>query len=171
MNLVQIMACCLTFRHLIIFVKEILFNISAWKLYILLNMSPISKYISGWQFMRFCTKAVLNPPTECHHLNIWQAAYCRLTHCGPVKPHVGTEIGQQWLRQWLIAWRHQAITWNNVDWSSVQPSYIHLFKLDIQLDKYGVLVLHQSRYFISNCCCDANMVKFLHLCLLYMKIK
>ena len=39
------------------------------------------------------------------------------------------------------------------------------------IDKNGVLVLHQSRYFVSNCCCDTNMVKFLHLCLLCMTIK
>ena len=31
------------------------------------------------------------------------------------------------------------------------------------IDKYGVLVLHQSCYFISNCCCDTNMVKFFTL--------
>ena len=31
------------------------------------------------------------------------------------------------------------------------------------IDKYGVLVLHQRRYFIWNCCCDTNMVKFFTL--------
>ena len=35
-------------------------------------------------------------------------------------------ICQHWLRQWLVAWRHQAITWTNVDWSSVKSSDIHI---------------------------------------------
>ena len=34
--------------------------------------------------------------------------------------------GSYWLRQWLVAWRHQAITWTNVDWSSVKSSDIHI---------------------------------------------
>ena len=24
-------------------------------------------------------------------------------------------VSQHWFRWWLVAWRHQAITWNNVD--------------------------------------------------------
>ena len=27
---------------------------------------------------------------------------------------------------WLVAWQHQAITWYNVDWSSVQSNDIHI---------------------------------------------
>ena len=34
--------------------------------------------------------------------------------------------GQHWFRQWLGGWRHQAITWTNVDLSSVKSSDIHI---------------------------------------------
>ena len=34
------------------------------------------------------------------------------------------ELGQHWLRYWLVAWRHQAITWTKVDLSSVRSSEI-----------------------------------------------
>ena len=34
-------------------------------------------------------------------------------------------MGQHWLRQWLIGWRHQTITWTNVDLSSARPCGIH----------------------------------------------
>ena len=36
------------------------------------------------------------------------------------------DLGQLWLRQWLVAWWHQAITWTNVDLPSVMPCGIHL---------------------------------------------
>ena len=49
-----------------------------------------------------------------------------LTHCGLVTPYGGRDLGQHWLRQWLVAWRHQANTWTNVDWSSVKSSDIHI---------------------------------------------
>ena len=42
-----------------------------------------------------------------------------------VPPYGDMELGQHWLRQWLVAWRHQAITWTNVDWS-VRSHGIHL---------------------------------------------
>ena len=38
----------------------------------------------------------------------------------------GIDLGQHWLRQWLVAWWHQAITWTNVDLSSNVVSGIHL---------------------------------------------
>ena len=54
--------------------------------------------------------------------------YCYqvLTHWGLVKPFGDIDLGQHWLRYWLVAWRHQAITWTNVDLSSARSSYIHL---------------------------------------------
>ena len=36
------------------------------------------------------------------------------------------DSGQHWLKLWLVAWRHQAIIWTNVDSSSLQPNDIHL---------------------------------------------
>ena len=49
-----------------------------------------------------------------------------LTPCGLVTPYGDINLGQHWLRQWLVAWRHQAITWTSVDLSSVRSSGIHL---------------------------------------------
>ena len=34
-------------------------------------------------------------------------------HCGQVMPYSNIDRGQHWLRQWLVAWWHQAITWTN----------------------------------------------------------
>ena len=44
-------------------------------------------------------------------------------HWGLMMPYGDRDLGQHWLRQWLVAWRHQAITWTNVDLSSVRFSY------------------------------------------------
>ena len=41
-------------------------------------------------------------------------------------PYGGRDLGQHWFRQWLVAWWHQAITWTDVDLSSVRPTDIHL---------------------------------------------
>ena len=49
-----------------------------------------------------------------------------LAHCGLVTPYDDRDLGQHWFRQWLAAWRHQAITWTNVDLSSIAYSDIHM---------------------------------------------
>ena len=36
-------------------------------------------------------------------------------------PYGDKDLGQQW----RVGWRHQAITWTNVDWSSAESSDIH----------------------------------------------
>ena len=41
-------------------------------------------------------------------------------HVGLVTPHGYIELGQHWLRDWLVAWRHQTITWANIDFSQVR---------------------------------------------------
>ena len=38
-----------------------------------------------------------------------------VTYCGQVTSYVDNHLGQYWLRLWLVAWRHQAIYWTNVD--------------------------------------------------------
>ena len=40
-----------------------------------------------------------------------------LTHCGLVTLYGDIDLSQHWLRQWLVATWHQAITWSNVDFS------------------------------------------------------
>ena len=42
-----------------------------------------------------------------------------LTHCDLVMPCGDIDLGQNWFRQWIVAWRHQTITWTNVDLGSV----------------------------------------------------
>ena len=42
------------------------------------------------------------------------------THCGLVTPHGDIDVGRYWLKQWLIAWRHQVIEWTNANLSSVR---------------------------------------------------
>ena len=51
---------------------------------------------------------------------------CELTHWGLVTPFGDIDLGQHRLRWWLDALRHQAITWTNVDLSSVRSTVIHL---------------------------------------------
>ena len=36
-----------------------------------------------------------------------------LMHCGLVMPIGIIDLGQHWLRSWLVAWQHQAFTWSN----------------------------------------------------------
>ena len=33
------------------------------------------------------------------------------THCHLMVPYGDTELGQHWLRRWLVAWQYQAISW------------------------------------------------------------
>ena len=40
-----------------------------------------------------------------------EGMYTILTHCGLVMSLDDIELGQHWLRQWLVARQHQAITW------------------------------------------------------------
>ena len=49
-----------------------------------------------------------------------------LTHWGLVTPFGDRDLGHHWLRWWLVAWRHQAATWTNVDLSSVWSSDIYV---------------------------------------------
>ena len=52
----------------------------------------------------------------------WMLKWCMymmtlelLTHCGLVTPHGDIDLCHNWLRYWLVAWWHQAITWTSVD--------------------------------------------------------
>ena len=40
-----------------------------------------------------------------------------LTHCGLAVSYGDIDLDQHWLRSWCVAWKHQAITWINVDLS------------------------------------------------------
>ena len=41
-------------------------------------------------------------------------------------PYGDWDLCHYWLRKWLVAWHHQAITWTNSDFSLVRLSDIHL---------------------------------------------
>ena len=47
-----------------------------------------------------------------NHMNIQT-----LTQCGFMMPNGEIDLGQHWLRKWLVAWWHQIITLINVDFS------------------------------------------------------
>ena len=71
--------------------------------------------------------------SDVHHLNTFEnftseitATFTsELTHYGLMTPYGDMDLCQHWFRQWLVAWLHQAITWPNVDLSSVRSSDIH----------------------------------------------
>ena len=48
------------------------------------------------------------------------------TYYGFVMPFGNMDLDQHWLRQWLVAWRHQAIIWTNVDYPSQKFCDIYL---------------------------------------------
>ena len=58
-----------------------------------------------------------------------------LTHCGLVTPYGSRDLGQHWFRYWLVAWRHQAITWTNVDLSSLWSSDVHLRAISLEISQ------------------------------------
>ena len=39
------------------------------------------------------------------------------------------DLGQQWLKEWLFVWQHQAITWIGVGLSSVKSIAINLMTI------------------------------------------
>ena len=54
-------------------------------------------------------------------------------------PYGDIDLGQHWFRQWLVAWRHQAITRTNVDLSSVKSCGIHLRAISHEMLKICTL--------------------------------
>ena len=44
-----------------------------------------------------------------------------LTHWGLVMPYGDIDLGQHWLRWWLLAWRHQSITWTILTYHKYGP--------------------------------------------------
>ena len=65
----------------------------------------------------------------------WQK---KKTHCGLVTPDCDRYLGQHWLRWWLDAWRHQAITGTNVDWSHVKSYDIHIRAISQQMPQTSI---------------------------------
>ena len=70
-------------------------------------------------------------------LPIWHTNVS-LTHCGLVTPYGGRDLGQHWCSKWLVAWRHQPITWTNVDLSSIRSHYVHLRAISLVISQPSV---------------------------------
>ena len=49
-----------------------------------------------------------------------------LNHYAPMTPYGDIHWGQHWVKKWLVAWRHNAIAWNNVDFFLTKFCDIHL---------------------------------------------
>ena len=45
----------------------------------------------------------------------------QLPHCAQVAPYGDTDLAHQLLNQSIVAWRHQAIDWGNINFSSACP--------------------------------------------------
>ena len=66
----------------------------------------------------------------------WETA---LTHWGLVMPYGDRELCQHWLRQWLVAWRHQAITWTNIDLSSVRSCGVNVRTISQEIPQLSII--------------------------------
>ena len=53
-------------------------------------------------------------------------------------PYGDRELGQHRLRQWLVAWWHQAITWTNVDLSSVRSCGFHVRAISLEMPQSSI---------------------------------
>ena len=67
------------------------------------------------------------------------------------------DLGQHWLRKWLLAWRHQAVTWMDVDLSSVRSHGVHLrvlsyedLKILISKTKLNMIFLKLNMIFLKS---------------------
>ena len=90
-------------------------------------------------------KVNMNGKAQKRHCHItplfmhWCSLFLVLTHCGLVTPYGYRDLGQHWLKQWLVAWRHQAITWINVDWSSVKSSDVQIRAISQEMSQPSII--------------------------------
>ena len=47
---------------------------------------------------------------------------CASTYWGLMRPYGNINLGPYWFKSWLVAWRHQSITWKKVGLSSMSSS-------------------------------------------------
>ena len=74
----------------------------------------------------------------------------QLTHCGLVTPFGTRDLGQHWFSQWLVAWRHQAITWTNVDLSSLRSHDVNLMAISLEISLPSVTKIGLKIIFLKN---------------------
>ena len=63
-------------------------------------------------------------------------------------PYGGRYLGQHWLRSWLVAWRHQAITSTNADLSSLRPNN-HLMTISLEISQPSVTKISLKIIFLK----------------------
>ena len=73
-----------------------------------------------------------------------------LAHCGLVMPYGNKLLGQLWLRQWLVALQHQAITWRNIESSSVTFNDISLIAISWDLTQQSIITI-SMKYICLKC--------------------
>ena len=71
-----------------------------------------------------------------------------ITHCGLVTPYGGRDLGKHWFRQWLVAWRHQVITWTNVDLSSLWSHDVILRAISLEISQPSVTKISFKNIFL-----------------------
>ena len=124
--------------------------------------SDAQPVVPTWKFWCWCGNVTGQSYTYMYNCSWWPGdalsvispvmwnIKTHLTHCGLVTPYGDRDLGQLWLRQWLVAWRHQAITWTNVDWSSVKSSDIHIRAISQEMPQPP----------ITNICLKITYLKF-----------
>ena len=104
----------------------------------ILVLHPILGYHSGWCIvidtkqaiwhLFRCGKLMRDSHDKTNSVAGWHKKQ-HLSHCGILTPYGDINLGQYWLRYWLVAWRHQAITWINVDLPYIRSAVIHLMAI------------------------------------------
>ena len=88
---------------------------------------------------------------DCSSIFVFFFFFAILTHYGLVTPYGDTDLGQHWLRLWLVAWRHQAITWTNVDLSSVKSSDIHRNTIALEISQPPITKISLKMTYLKFC--------------------
>ena len=79
-----------------------------------------------------------------HHICLMNMCYSHFTHCGLVTPYGDKELCHHWFRQWLVAWRHQAIAWTNIDLASVRRCHIHMTEISQQIPHPSIIKISSN---------------------------
>ena len=106
---------------------------------------------SSWIFfsfwIKFCEPA-LNHYQQAHVALNW--ALINLTYCGLVMPYGDIDLGQHWLRQWLVAWCTKPL-----------PKPILIYHItEVQWHSSGGILLEISQALISKIGLNITYIKF-----------
>ena len=75
---------------------------------------------NSWQFDS------IMPKRHSSIVNALELCFFWINSLWPIDTIWCRDLCQHWFRQWLVAWWHQAISWTNVDLSSLRSSDVHL---------------------------------------------